>query len=217
MSSRRFPGKVLAPLFGKPLIRHVYDKALEAGICGASDVVIVTSYHASDNPIELYCREHLLQLHRGPLDDVLGRFAAACTARGGQWIVRLTADSPFVSVELLKFLPAVLEGSPFHLVTTTYRRTLPKGTNLEAIHTEALLDMASADDLTDADKEHVTAYFHRHPERFRICNIGFRASDYSDLDYAVDEPADLARLESSGYKSRVTIPWPNLEAWEVSD
>jgi spore coat polysaccharide biosynthesis protein SpsF len=216
MSSRRFPGKVLTAFLGQPLLGRVHDRAVQAGICDARHVVVLTSLHTTDDAIEAYCRDHDLQCCRGPLEDVLGRFAGAVARHGGKRIVRLTADSPLVPVELIRFLTALLEKSAWDLVTTTHRRTLPKGMNIEAFTMGALTRALEAGDLSDSDREHVTAYFHRHPEKFRICNVGFRSHNYSALDYAVDDPEDLARLEDSAGGVLATMPWDDLEAQAVS-
>lgn len=215
MSSRRFPGKVLAPLLGKPLLRHVYDHAVRAGICDAQQVVVLTSADSSDDTIETYCRDHHLQYYRGPLEDVLGRFAGALARHGGKWVIRLTADSPLVPVELMRFVAPLLHKSAWDLVTTTHRRMLPKGMNIEAFTIGALTRALEAADLSDSDREHVTAYFHRHPEKFRICNVGLRSHNYSGSDYAVDDPEDLTRLEDSVGEVLAAIPWHDLEAQAV--
>lgn len=215
MSSRRFPGKVLTPLLGKPLLGHVYGRAVQAGICDAQHVVVLTSSHPTDDSVESYCRDHDLQCCRGPLEDVLGRFAGAVARHGGKGIVRLTADSPLVPIELIRFLTALLDESAWDLVTTTHRRTLPKGMNIEAFTMGALTRALEAGDLLDSDREHVTAYFHRHPEKFRICNVGLRSHNYSALDYAVDDPEDLARLEDSAGEVLAAMPWHDLEAQAV--
>jgi 3-deoxy-manno-octulosonate cytidylyltransferase (CMP-KDO synthetase) len=38
-ASTRFPGKVLADIHGKPMLRHVYERALASG---AEEVIITT-------------------------------------------------------------------------------------------------------------------------------------------------------------------------------
>ena len=215
MSSRRFPGKVLTPLLGKPLLRHAYDHAVQAGVCEAQHVVVLTSSHSTDDAVEAYCQDHDLQYYRGPLEDVLGRFAGVVARHGGKRIVRLTADSPLVPVELFRFIAALLDKSSWDLVTTTHHRTLPKGMNIEAFTSSALIRALEAGDLSDSDREHVTAYFHRHPEKFRICNVGLRSHNYSALDYAVDDPEDLARLEDSAGEVLTAMPWHDLEAQAV--
>jgi 3-deoxy-manno-octulosonate cytidylyltransferase (CMP-KDO synthetase) len=47
LSSTRFPGKVLAPLHGRPLIQHVWERA--SGSVLASEVIVATD---SENVLE---------------------------------------------------------------------------------------------------------------------------------------------------------------------
>jgi spore coat polysaccharide biosynthesis protein SpsF (cytidylyltransferase family) len=215
MSSRRFPGKVLTYFLGKPLLRHVYDHAVQAGICDAQHVVVLTSSHSTDNAVEAYCRNHDIECWRGPLENVLGRFAGAVERHGGKSVIRLTADSPLVPVELMRFFAPLLHGSAWDLITTTHCRTLPKGMNIEAFTMGALTRALEAGDLSDLDREHVTPYFHRHPEKFSICHVGLRSHNYSALDYAVDNPEDLARIEASAGEVLAAMPWDDLEAQTV--
>ena len=48
MSSNRLPGKVLLPLAGKPMIRHIVDRAKSCN--NVSKVIVATSLEESDNP-----------------------------------------------------------------------------------------------------------------------------------------------------------------------
>ncbi len=52
MSSSRFPGKVLAPFRGRPLVRHVLSVAEQ--VCLIDDVILVTSTDESDAPLSFY-------------------------------------------------------------------------------------------------------------------------------------------------------------------
>ena len=49
MSSSRLPGKVLKPLAGKPMIWHIYQRALKCQL--VDKVIIATSTEKSDDPL----------------------------------------------------------------------------------------------------------------------------------------------------------------------
>ena len=55
MSSRRFPGKVLAPFAGRPLIDHVLEQVAKA--LPRKRIVVATSTEPSDDPLVAYLRE----------------------------------------------------------------------------------------------------------------------------------------------------------------
>jgi len=192
MTSRRFPGKVLAPFRGEPLIRHAIRLGRDA--VGADHVVVLTSSDPTDDPLAAYVAGLGTRVFRGPLDDVFARFRACAVELRPDWILRINADSPLMSGRIVR---AVLERTdgPYDLVTTIAPRTLPRGQNPEAIRASALLAVDRAD-LTDADREHVTPYFHRHTGRYRVRNVATTRGDLAQINLSVDTVEDLRRLES---------------------
>jgi spore coat polysaccharide biosynthesis protein SpsF len=78
MSSTRFPGKVLAPLHGQPIVVHVVRAAGAA--VGPDNVVVATSDEASDDPLAEYLDSAGVSCFRGPLEDVLERFRLCARA-----------------------------------------------------------------------------------------------------------------------------------------
>lgn len=191
MASARFPGKVLAPLNGRPVVAHVLDRV--SVVPGVDAVVVVTSTEPSDDPLAAYVRELGVPVFRGPLTDVFGRFRLCAAANPCEWILRVSADSPMIDPAVLsRVVEARTQGCD--VVTTIHPRTFPKGQNAELIRTEALMAVDVAD-LTNDDREHVTPYFYRHAERFRIVNIVSGNPRLAALSLTVDTPDDLRRLE----------------------
>jgi spore coat polysaccharide biosynthesis protein SpsF len=193
MSSRRFPGKVLAPFRGRPVIAHVVSAVRDA--LPNLPVVVVTSTHATDDPLAAYLRVLEVPVFRGALDDVFGRFRAALATYPTTWILRVCADSPLLSSKVLRLATSAASGTAFDLVTTTARRTFPKGQNAEVIRSDTLRKIESHE-LEDADREHVTRFIHRHPGRFRILGVESGRPELAQLDHCVDTVDDLRRLEA---------------------
>ena len=191
MSSRRFPGKVLAPLRGEPIIRHVL-RAVECALPGAP-AIVVTSVESSDDPLAAYVASLGVPVFRGPRDDVFERFRLCVTRHPCDAVLRVCADSPRLDPGVLRAVAARGERGDADLVTTTFPRTYPRGQNAELIRTAVLLDV-SARELTAHDREHVTAFFYRHPERFRIVNLESGNPRLATLSVAVDTIDDLERL-----------------------
>jgi len=192
MSSQRFPGKVLAPFRGKPLVWHVLATA--AQVCSPSNVVLVTSDEPSDDPLALFAKSMGYPLFRGPLDNVFERFRLCARQYPCDWILRINADSPLLSPRILRVVLEQAEGSDCGLVTTIFPRTWPKGQNAEFIRTRTLLSV-NPEALTAEDVEHVTPYFYRNASRFRIINVASRDPKLADLHMAVDTVEDLRHLE----------------------
>jgi spore coat polysaccharide biosynthesis protein SpsF len=193
MSSRRFPGKVLAPFRGRPIIAHVLDR-VDRALPGAPRVV-VTSSEQTDDPLAVYVRDLGVSVFRGPLHDVFERFRRALAAHPCVWVLRVCADSPLLEEEMLRSVVAARSAN-VDLITTTQRRTFPRGSNAELIRTAAL-DAMDPTELTPEDREHVTPFFHRNPARFRIVNVESGDPRRAELSVAVDTLDDLTRLEGA--------------------
>ena len=87
--SKRFPGKSLEPLIGKPLLQHVVDNARKL----THSVGVATSTNSTQ--IQEYCEQHGISWMAGPEDDVLMRLAQAATFTNTSHIIRLWGDNPF--------------------------------------------------------------------------------------------------------------------------
>lgn len=191
MSSRRFPGKVLAPFRGQPIIRQVVERIASA--LPEVPVVVATSQESSDDPLAAYLASVGIDCHRGALADVFGRFRSCLAGHPCRWILRICADSPLLEGPMLR---AVVEarGEGIDLVTTTLKRTFPRGSNAELIRSASFL--AVDEGALDAhEREHVTPFFHRQADRFRIVNVESDDPRRADLSVAVDTVDDLLRLE----------------------
>ena len=93
MSSSRLPGKVMAPVLGEPMIGRQVERLRRAA--GIDKLMVATSTDPSDDELAAYCKGLELDVFRGSLDDVLGRFCAALSYNmQAKAVVRLTADCP---------------------------------------------------------------------------------------------------------------------------
>lgn len=193
MSSSRFPGKVLAPFAGRPLIDHVIE-AVQA-VPTVDRVTVLTSDHPTDDPLVAYLADRGVATFRGPLDDVFERFRQYVQTVENDWFLRVSSDSPLLDPAILGRLVAHPQRGRADIVTTIFPRTFPKGKNGELVRTASFLSIDPAD-LTAEDHEHVTPYFYRHPERFVIASVTSPDPDLAGLSYAVDTVDDLRRLEN---------------------
>jgi spore coat polysaccharide biosynthesis protein SpsF len=192
MSSRRYPGKVLAPFRGEPMIRHVV-RAVETAL-PHPDLVVVTSTHPTDDPLVHYLQAIGIQVFRGPLDNVLQRFLQCLKSHPCEWVLRINGDSPLLWPDLIQLFVRRSQQFEGDLITTIFPRTFPRGQNAELISAEALRIAANEANVPE-DMEHVTPFFYCHPERFRIMNIESGNADLADASLAVDTIEDLQRLE----------------------
>jgi spore coat polysaccharide biosynthesis protein SpsF (cytidylyltransferase family) len=192
MSSQRFPGKVLAPFNGKPLIAQVIGRLTQA--IPADAVVVATSVEPTDDPLAAYVRELGIAVFRGPLDNVFRRFQLCVEAYPCTWFFRICADSPLLQGALLPMVLEYSQRSDLDLVTNVFPRTFPKGQSVEMLRSETFAAI-QADLLSAEEQEHVTKYYYNNPDRFRILNLDSGDPKLGQMSYVVDTIEDIQRLE----------------------
>jgi spore coat polysaccharide biosynthesis protein SpsF (cytidylyltransferase family) len=94
MSSTRLPGKVLADLGGRPVLEWVVSRLRDSR--ELADVTVATSDEPDDDPVAEAAAGLGARVVRGPLADVLARYAIAARELGAQGLVRITADCPLI-------------------------------------------------------------------------------------------------------------------------
>jgi spore coat polysaccharide biosynthesis protein SpsF len=193
MGSSRFPGKVLAPFRGEPVLVHVVRAALSG--TGHDAVVVATSNLASDDPLAAYASTLGATVFRADAEDVVARFRSCALAHPCDWILRINADSPLLDPAVIGRVLAAPRDD-FDIVTTTAPRTFPIGQNVELIRTTALFALPD-DELTPEDREHVTRFFYRHPDRYRVLNVESGDPSLAKRSMAIDTLDDLRRLEDA--------------------
>ncbi len=189
MSSTRLPGKVMADLAGAPMILRQIERLSRAP--SLTRIVVATSDQASDDPLAHAMQAAGVPVFRGPLDDVLGRFVGALDAFGPADIAaRLTADCPLADPELIEATVALREATGAdYAANAGERRTFPKGLDVEVFR-GAALRAAAAETRDPYDREHVTPFLYRRPERFALA-FHHQAVDEGEVRWTVDRPDDL--------------------------
>jgi spore coat polysaccharide biosynthesis protein SpsF len=191
MSSRRFPGKVLARLDGIPVLARVVDRVSKA--VPKDCIVVTTSTDRADDALAEAAASLGVSVHRGPLNNVMRRFQLCLAQYPCDWFFRVCADSPLLDPGLLLYALRFSGRKDVDLVTNVFPRTFPRGQSVEMIRSAALAKI-DAEQLSPDEQEHVTKHFYSHPEQFRILNCQ-SATDLSGQSFTVDTPEDLARLE----------------------
>lgn len=188
VSSSRLPGKVLAPVEGRPMILRQIERLRRARRLDA--LIVATSTDPSDDPLAALCAAEGVAVSRGPLDDVLGRMLAAARPYAPEWLVRLTGDCPLADPALIDRVIAETLAAGADYGANAVEPSWPDGLDVEVVRM-AVLEAIAAEPRTAAEREHVTLAIHRRPERFRLLHVkGPR--DLSALRWTVDEPRDLA-------------------------
>ncbi|AEF85364.1 spore coat polysaccharide biosynthesis protein SpsF [Treponema primitia ZAS-2] len=206
LDSSRLPGKALLPLGEKPMVLRVME-ALKQFPC---DTHILACSDDSSTALGPLAKEAGFALVPGPKNDVLRRFCialeqclpgstpssagsfAGCSAGSfagysGDWVIRATADNPFVFTDAAEALyKEALERKADYAGYSG----LPYGAGVEVINAQALFrsDKEASD---EEDREHVCPYLYKHPELFRLHRpLAPLYWQGPEIRLTVDTPAD---------------------------
>lgn len=190
-SSTRLPGKVLRSLAGRSVLGWVIRAAAAAP--GVDGVIVATSVEQDDDEVAEEAARHGALVARGPLDDVLGRFAVATGLYPADAVVRLTADCPLLDPRLIGQLVAQWRAQPsLDYLSTVLVRTLPRGFDAELVRAGVLAEQVET--AQGADREHVTSGIYANPDRYSCAGIVVSpAAD--DLRVTLDTTEDWAVIE----------------------
>lgn len=185
MTSTRLPGKVLMPVMGRPLLEYQLDRLREVP---RTRLCVATTTNGTDEPIVDLCRKLSIAVHRGPEDDVLSRYVEAAAVMQADPIIRVTSDCPLIDPDVVSRVIALYEGGGCDYASNALTRTFPRGLDTEVVSRSAL-EMAGREATGPADREHVTPFLYRQPERFRLCGLQ-HTGDLSDHRWTVDTAED---------------------------
>jgi spore coat polysaccharide biosynthesis protein SpsF (cytidylyltransferase family) len=191
LSSRRLPGKALLPIGGRPLLARVLERT--ALVHGLAQIVVATSTDPSDDALEAFGRDAGVAIYRGPLDNVVSRAVACAREFGLDAFARVCGDRVFLEpTDIETALQQLGADDTVDLVTNTLEGNVPAGLTTEIVRTGALADVL-AQTSDPQDLEHLTRYFYRHADRFRIVSAAGVPPALHGVRFVVDTPEDLER------------------------
>lgn len=191
MTSKRFPGKVLASLAGRPVLERVLERCALVPFIDT----IICAFPASEASIPIYqlCNSMGIACASGSEDDVLLRYYDAATMYGVDTIMRITADCPFFDPVVAGEVLSLLKSANLDYCSNVFpTRTYPKGLDVEVFTYDAL-DAAHQLTKSAENREHVTPWMQKR-KGIRRANVRQKV-DRSGINLCVDYPADIPRLE----------------------
>lgn len=189
MTSTRLPGKVLLTVLGKSLLEYQIERLRRVKM--VDEIVVATTINNTDQPIAELCGRLDVPCFRGSENNVLARYYEAATLHQADVVVRVTSDCPVIDpdvvTEVIRYYHDHQDCCDY--VSNGLRRTYPRGMDTEVFSYKALRE-AFLESTEDADREHVTPFIYRQPERYRLANVSFR-EDQSRHRWTVDTPEDF--------------------------
>ncbi|MGZ9586254.1 cytidylyltransferase domain-containing protein [Paenibacillus marinisediminis] len=188
MGSTRLPGKVLMPLNDSPVLKYVVERSKQ--IDGVNDVIVATSTLVGDDPIEQWCLEHDIPCYRGSEEDVLARYYECARIYQPQYVIRVTADCPYVDYHMASEIVKSMMKKPVDIIRVNGE--LPRGLIVEMISFKALSYIFEHGH-EDRHREHVTYYAYEYPNQFTFSYLEPSAQiTYPELRITLDTPEDYA-------------------------
>ena len=184
MGSSRLPGKVLMDINGKPMIHHVIERTLKA----IPEVILATTNLPEDDVLAEACKDKGVRIYRGHPTDVLERYIHAAQLVEADKIIRVTGDCAMIEPQVIKHVETALT-EEFDYASNLMPRSYPKGLDCEALWFDVLLRLRRLS--KPEDREHVTQFIRRNPDRFNIVNV---SENRAAFNLSVDTQEDLDRV-----------------------
>lgn len=189
--SSRLPGKIGATIGDRSLLAWVVARL--QGATRVDRIVVATTVESGDDATVAEAVALGVDHYRGPVDDVLARFAGAMERFPSTVVCRVTADNPLYDPATIDMMidAHVAEGADY----TGASGPVPLGTTVEIVSAKALLTAHRETDDPHC-REHVTPYLYTHPERFRLLRVApasYLAGRKERLTVDTDEDMRLMR------------------------
>ncbi|GGF87755.1 spore coat polysaccharide biosynthesis protein SpsF [Paenibacillus albidus] len=203
MGSTRLPGKVLMPLGDTCILDYVVARCQK--IQKVSQVVVATSILKQDDDIENWCELNGVSCFRGSEEDVLERYYVCAQKYKADYILRVTADCPFVDYELASLMIEAMITNPSDILL--YEGQIPRGLAVEVISLQAL-EKVNLQGTESRHREHVTYYAYENKDNFTCVSLNLpKYLDHPQLRITVDtsEDYEVCQLIAEKFVDNKTI------------
>lgn len=185
-SATRLPGKVLFKLEGKSVLEHVFERVEKSKLI--NEAIVATTILEKDLKIVQLCAAKGIRIYCGSETDVLDRYYQAARLLGAENVVRITADCPLIDPEIIDkaIRLHLLKRSDY--TSNTLIETFPDGEDVE-VFTFSALRRSWRNARLLSEREHVTPYIKKHPNKFKLVNLK-NQENLSSKRWTLDEKAD---------------------------
>lgn len=194
MGSTRLPGKVLKEIDGVSLLEYQIKRVKKSLLLGK--VIVATSTLKHDDAIVAACEKNKIDYFRGSEIDCLDRYYRCAKKHNADIIVRLTADCPLSDPHIIdNTINLYINTRADYAANTIPPETskYPDGTDVEIFSIQAL-EKAFYEANDPHDREHVTFYFWKYNNNFKIAQLD-NERNYSKYRLTVDYPEDFKVVE----------------------
>jgi len=193
MTSSRLPGKVLMEAKGVPFLEILVRRLKKAP--QIDRIVIATTVNKQDEPIIELAKSLNVGYFRGCEEDVLSRVLSAARKYSADIIVEITGDCPLIDPGIVSSVIDMYLKNKCDYASNVEPATFPNGMDTQVFSVDTLA-LADAEGKTSEDREHVSWFIRRHPERFKMINLFAPAGQHwPELGLTLDEHSDYILLK----------------------
>ena len=185
--SSRLQNKVLKTIEGKPAIWHVINRIKQ--IDSVEQIALITTKKPEDKILLKIAEENGIIGFAGNELDVLDRHFQCAKEIKADPIIRITSDCPLIDPSISEKILQHYLSNKYDFVSNTITPTFPDGLDTE-IFSYSALEKAVCEAKLPSEREHVTTYFIKYPEKFKISNY-VNDSTLSNLRWTLDTEQDL--------------------------
>jgi len=189
MKSSRLKKKAIQLIYGVSSVERCLQNCLL--MKDVDDIVLATSTVEDDAILKNYTLDGKVKFWQGDPDDVIKRYLGACDKYGTDVIVRVTADCPVISPEIMELLLKnhFEAGADYTAAISSAVGSSPEIYNVEALR-RVLAHLGNAD-----YSEYMTWYMQNNPDIFKVNLV--ELPDILNREYrlTLDYPEDLKMFD----------------------
>lgn len=194
MTSKRFPGKVMADCIGITMLERLVRRL--RSVSNIDEIVIATTTNTEDNILVELASKLGVKFFRGSEENVFDRVIQAAMFVEADTVVEITGDCPLIDPVLIEQMVEIFRYNSVDYLSNCEMPSYPAGMEIQVVSLKALIKSYGMTELA-LDREHVTLHIRKHPEVFSqmhlIAPLGLR---FPELSVTLDEFADLEVITS---------------------
>ena len=182
--SSRLPGKAMLDVAGMPALQHLLERVKQAQTLDS--IILCTTTNDEDTPLAQLALSTGVSVHRGAVDDVLGRMLGAINDHEVDVVLRITGDDILVD-------PIYIDrGLQYHLNSNAEYsdlKDLPSGTEVEYFDVKLLKEihlLAKNPNWT----EYLTFYITQNKDQYRTSSVPVEKHHKLDWRLTLDTVED---------------------------
>lgn len=190
LNSSRFKNKALVKLSnGNTLIEQVITQAKKVAL--NKNIILTTTTNYEDSKLCDIANKNQINYFRGSENNVLARTINCCNKFKIKKFYRYCGDRPFIMTKDIRY-HLNKNSNNFDMITNNQsKKNIDSGLTYEIITFNSLNKIYKKKKLTKYDKEHISNYFYKNLNNFKIKKIFQPAIFYSGYNYSIDKKSDV--------------------------